>query len=183
VVAIRTTRFNILKLCILPSEWFLCSLRSHNSAGYLNTINGLIFVAETKCVSCEVRTIFYIVRRRNSICKILMKYEEMFAFLYYCEAFFVIANYWHILNKFLNNWILLWRFLDLRSNINYVCQLNRNSTLFYSTSVVTLFFLQFRHYYIWIRSLFVSSPFCICLPPSISSSRVYFYLIASVREG
>jgi hypothetical protein len=55
VVSICTTFFNVKNLHILPTECVILTLKSDY---FLNAINWLVFVIETQCVDCEVRTKF-----------------------------------------------------------------------------------------------------------------------------
>jgi hypothetical protein len=54
------TRFNTLNSAFCPQSVFVCSVwfSRYTATVLLNTINPLNFIADTECVSCEVRTEF-----------------------------------------------------------------------------------------------------------------------------
>jgi len=71
VVDIRTTRFNIQQFTFCPHSVFMCfvCISEQTAIISLHSINWLVFITETECVYCAVRTgsIYTILRSAHTV--------------------------------------------------------------------------------------------------------------------
>jgi len=62
VVTLCTTRFNTEKLVLFPCSVFMCFVWVSEQTAIISlySINWLVFITETECVYCAVRSTFYV---------------------------------------------------------------------------------------------------------------------------